>query len=226
MHIDTFVPCMHKYINVYVHMSCIHMRVCECVRMGVWGCSRLCMSERVCMFVWECVGVHEWVSSQLLVHGCTCMSLHALVSEHEYACTGTRACRCVHMHKYACTGACTQKCAHKSACMSMHKRVCMHEREWTTVLGWVCIESVRACMWLREYESMWVWEPLTEGACTWWWRAWRRRGEDQEGDVDAGSRAPPPTLLSSFGEGAQPACCPGGRPHNTWKTEPQHQHFL
>ena len=33
-------------------------------------------------------------------------------------------------------------------------------------------------------------------------------------DVDVGSRAPPPTLLSSFGEGEQPACCPGGRPHN------------
>ena len=37
-------------------------------------------------------------------------------------------------------------------------------------------------------------------------------------DVDAESRAPPPTLLSSFGEGARPACCPGGRPHNTSKT--------
>ena len=50
----------------------------------------------------------------------------------------------------------------------------------------------------------------------------RRRSQDAE----VGSRAPPPTLLSSFGEGAPPACCPGGRPHNTQKTEPRHQHFL
>ena len=53
-------------------------------------------------------------------------------------------------------------------------------------------------------------------------------GDDDKAtqDVDVGSRAPPPALLSSFGEGARPACCPGGRPHNTWKTEPQHQHFF
>ena len=43
---------------------------------------------------------------------------------------------------------------------------------------------------------------------------------------DVWSRAPPPTLISSLGEGVRPVCCPGGRPHNTQKTEPQHQHFL
>ena len=59
------------------------------------------------------------------------------------------------------------------------------------------------------------------------------RGDDAPGgddehsqDVDVGSRAPPPSLLSSLVEGALPACCPGGCPHNTEKTEPQHQHFF